>query len=101
MTSTAEDTLKLVPFSNRSAYRNTLIYASDGRDTVLGGLYATDDMANKNLYSMVRIICVFTGKFYLEDESRELVESNDYDIKSGKYYIFTNGKSTLFFGHRL
>jgi len=77
---------------DRSPWRNTLIYASDKRDTVLGGLYAAEGTTSANLYSMVEIFCFFTGTFELHDDRGQLVARDGQQLQPGNYYIVTNGR---------
>ena len=101
MGSTVRDTYELIPSTTRSAWRNTYIYASNDPDTVLGGLYVTVNMSNKNLYRIVEILCSLVDRtFHLEDEGKEKVARDESGAKPGKYYIAAQGKSTLFNGHQ-
>ncbi|PUU75870.1 hypothetical protein B9Z19DRAFT_1151983 [Tuber borchii] len=85
----------LASSSNRLAYRNTYIYNAEDRETALGGLYATGELTYSNLYSLVRIICVFDSKFHLEDETGTVMRCDQYEITPGKYYIVTTGTLRL------
>lgn len=86
-----------MPPVDRSAWRNTYIYASGNRDTVLGGLYAAEGITKANLYSMLEIFCCFTDTFELQDDREQLVERDRQPLQPGNYYIVTNGKSLLCF----
>lgn len=101
MASTDENKLLCKLPLNRSAWRNTHIYASDDRDTVLGGLWVAESITNTYLYSMVEIFCIFTDTFDLQDDSGRLVERDKQPLRPGNYYIITNGRSPPCFGHRL
>ena len=80
-----------MPPADRSAWRNTHIYASRNRDTVIGGLWAAEDITNANLYSMLEIICSFSEPFDLHNESEQLVERDLQPLQPGSYYIVTKG----------
>ncbi|PUU75871.1 hypothetical protein B9Z19DRAFT_1089387 [Tuber borchii] len=94
MTSTDENRLLIRPV-NRSAWRNTHIYASDDRDTALGGLWVAEGITNTYLYSMVEIFCIFTDTFGLQDDSGRLVGRDEQPLRPGNYYIITNGSITI------
>ncbi|RPB04293.1 hypothetical protein L873DRAFT_1833304 [Choiromyces venosus 120613-1] len=81
--------------ADRSAWRNTFIYDSNNRDTVLGGLWATPGITNTNLYSMLEIFCLFSNTFELHDEDGQLVEKDEAQLQPGNYYIVTKGTITL------
>jgi hypothetical protein len=81
--------------ADRSAWRNTFIYDSNNRDTVLGGLWATPGITNANLYSMLEIFCLFSNPFELRDEDGRLVEKDEAQLQAGNYYIGTEGTITL------
>jgi len=70
MSVTDEDSLPTTPPTDRLAWRDTHIYASDSRDTMLGGLWASEGITNANLYSMLEIICFFTDTFHLYDDRK-------------------------------
>ena len=93
MSTTDQEGQLNMPPSNRSAWRDTTIYASDNRDKVLGGLCATEGITNDNLYSMIEIFCFFTDTFTLHNDNGELVERDGQKLKPGNYYIATNGNS--------
>jgi len=100
MTSADQDMFECAPPINRLAFRNLFIYDSNHRDTALGGLWVAEGITNTNLYSMVEIICIFTDTFVLEDENQRLVEKDEQPLQPGNYYIASDGKSPLRFGHR-
>ncbi|KAG0642776.1 hypothetical protein HOY80DRAFT_948802 [Tuber brumale] len=81
--------------TNRSAWHDTHIYASNDRDTVLGGLRVAPGITNANLYSMVGIFCTITDTFDLQDGSQRLVERDEEQLRPGNYYIFTKGSITV------
>ncbi|RPA95700.1 hypothetical protein L873DRAFT_1696889 [Choiromyces venosus 120613-1] len=83
--------MSIINPSDRSAWRDTFIYASDDRDTELGGLYVTEGMTNANLYSMVEIFCIISDAFDLQDDREQLVERDEGSLRAGNYYIVTNG----------
>jgi len=91
MASTDQDKASFIQPTNRSAWHDTHIYASNDRDTVLGGLWVAPGITNANLYSMVDIICTFTASFHLQDSSQQLVEKDEQPLRPGNYYIVTNG----------
>ncbi|KAG0134055.1 hypothetical protein HOY82DRAFT_638869 [Tuber indicum] len=80
-----------MPTINRSAWRNAFIYASDNRDTIIGGLWVAEGITNANLYSMIGIFCSFSDTFDLHDESERLVERDLQQLQPGNYYIVTDG----------
>ncbi|KAG0642777.1 hypothetical protein HOY80DRAFT_1035529 [Tuber brumale] len=94
MTSTAQGPPQLTPGRIRSAWRDTFIYSSDDRNTVLGGLLASEGMSNRDLYSIVEIICIFTDTFHIQDD-RGLVENDAYALTPRDYYIVTDGSITV------
>ncbi|KAG0124741.1 hypothetical protein HOY82DRAFT_633685 [Tuber indicum] len=63
---------------DRSAMRNTFVYASDNRDTLLGGLCATPGITPSNFHSMLEIICVFSDTFELRDNN-----GHSYSLRTG------------------
>ncbi|RPA88923.1 hypothetical protein L873DRAFT_1724027 [Choiromyces venosus 120613-1] len=81
--------------ADRSAWRNTFIYDSNNRDTVLGGLWATPGITNTNLYSMLEIFCLFSNTFEQHDEDGQLVEKDEAQLLAGNYYIVTKGTIIL------
>ena len=83
-----------MPF-DRSEDRDVHIYdAKDPTQTIIGGLHLTNGITNTLFYSMIEIILVFEGTFFLQDENEVLVERDDHPLQPGKYYV--NGKFTLF-----
>jgi hypothetical protein len=84
-----------MPSADRSEWRNTFIYASNNRDTVLGGLWATPGITNRNLYAMLDIFCLFSNPFELHDEDGRLVEMDEAQLQPGNYYIVTQGDVIL------
>ena len=84
--------LKMTLF-DRSAWRDTTIYASAHRDKVLGGLWATEGITNANLYCMIEIFCFFTDTFTLHNNNGQLVERDGQKLQPGDYYVATNGSS--------
>jgi len=81
--------------ADRSAWRNTFIYTSNDRDTVLGGLWATPGITNRNLYAMLEIFCLFRDTFELHDKDGQLVEKDEAQLQPGNYYIVTQGTIIL------
>jgi len=82
---------------NRAYGRDTFIYDSNHRDTLLGGLRIAEGTTNTKLYYMVEIICVFTGTFDLHDDNEQLVKRDEKAIQPGNYFIVSNGRSLLRF----
>ncbi|KAG0133617.1 hypothetical protein HOY82DRAFT_590704 [Tuber indicum] len=80
---------------DRSAWRDTYIYSSDNRASVIGGLWTAPGITNANLYSMVEIFCIFTNSFVLHDDSEQLVERDGQQLQPGKYYIVTKGSVSV------
>ena len=86
------------PIDNNRAYgRDTFIYDSNRRDTLLGGLWIAEGTTNASLYYMVEIICVFTGTFDLRDNNEQLVKRDEEPLRPGNYFIVSNGRSLLRF----
>ncbi|KAG0643361.1 hypothetical protein HOY80DRAFT_946492 [Tuber brumale] len=85
-----EDSLPTTAPTDRLAWRDTHIYASDSRDTLLGGLWASEGITNANLYSMLEIICFFTHAFHLYDDRKQLVGKDGQQLRPGNYFVVTN-----------
>ena len=83
--------------NNRAGGRDTFIYDSNHRDTLLGGLWVAEGITNANLYCMVDIICIFTDTFYIHDNNEQLVERDEKPLQPRNYFIVSNGKSLLRF----
>ena len=81
-----------MPAVDRSSWRDTFIYASDNRTTIIGGLWAAGGVTNANLYSMIGIFCLFSDTFDLYNESERLVERVLQQLPPGNYYIVTDGR---------
>ncbi|PUU80412.1 HNH endonuclease-domain-containing protein [Tuber borchii] len=75
---------------NRAGGRDTFIYDSNHRDTLLGGLWIAEGTTNANLYCMVEIICNFTDTFDLRDNNEQLVIRDEKPLQPGNYFIVTN-----------
>jgi hypothetical protein len=75
--------------TNRSAGRNVHICDINDPTTVLGGLILTNGVTNANFYSMVEILFIFTGTFFLRDEDDTKIERDDDPLQPGKYCIVT------------
>jgi len=96
MTPLTCDNQPMIPPVDRSAIRDTLFYASDDRDTQLGGLYTSPGITNDNFHSMLEIVCQFSDTFELRDDNGQFVARDDEQLLPGNYYIVTNGRSLLF-----
>jgi len=90
-----QDSQSDILLAGRSTVRDTFFYASDDRDTQLGGLYTSPGITNDNLYSMVEIVCQFSDTFELHDDNGQFVTRDDEQLRPGNYYIVTNGRSLL------
>ena len=77
---------------NRSGGRDVHIYDSNDPDTVLGGLVLTPGITNANLYSMTEVFIIFTTTFFLRDEDKTKIERDNQPLRSGKYYIVSDGR---------
>ena len=76
----------------RSAWWNVHIYNADDTDTVLGGLFVDKGTTNANFYSMVEILVIFSGTFFLRDEGDTQIEKDNHLLQPGKYYIVATGR---------
>jgi len=85
---------------DRSAWRDTFIYASGNRATIIGGLWASEGITNSNLYSMIGIFCSFGDTFDLYNEGERLVKRDLQQLQPGNYYIVTDGRFFLRFDNR-
>ncbi|KAG0638143.1 hypothetical protein HOY80DRAFT_1048638 [Tuber brumale] len=65
MSVTGEDSQSDTLPADRSAWRDTYIYASDNCTPILGGLLASEGITNTNLYSVLEIFCFFTDTYAL------------------------------------
>ncbi|PUU80410.1 HNH endonuclease-domain-containing protein [Tuber borchii] len=81
--------------NNRADGRDTFIYDSNHRDTLLGGLWVAEGITNANLYCMVDIICLFDDTFHIYDNNEKLVERDEKPLQPGNYFIVYNGSITL------
>ncbi|KAF2183590.1 hypothetical protein K469DRAFT_667810 [Zopfia rhizophila CBS 207.26] len=72
---------------DRSGGRNVHIYDSGDPTTVLGGLILANGVTNANFHSMMEILFVFTGTFFLQDEGSTKIEKDDHPLQPGKYFI--------------
>ncbi|KAG0634204.1 hypothetical protein HOY80DRAFT_1012578 [Tuber brumale] len=84
-----------MPSLDRSAWRDTYIYTSRNRGTVIGGLWVAEGITNANLYSMLEIFCSFSDTFDLQNESEQLVGRDQQPLQPGNYYIVTNGSVVI------
>ncbi|KAF8464668.1 hypothetical protein BDZ91DRAFT_729597 [Kalaharituber pfeilii] len=84
-----------MPTATRSAGRDVHIYNVDDPATVLGGLILTNGVTNANFYSVVEIIVLFDQDYFLRDEGGTTVQRDDHPLRSGNYYIHTNGSVTV------
>ncbi|KAG0638812.1 hypothetical protein HOY80DRAFT_905765 [Tuber brumale] len=91
MSVTGEDSQSDTLPADRSAWRDTYIYACDNRAPILGGLLASEGITNANLYSMLEIFCFFTDTYSLSDGHEQLVERDGQQLQPGNYYIVSNG----------
>jgi hypothetical protein len=81
-----------MPPVDRSEGRNVHIYDANHPTTVLGGLILTNGVTNANLYSMVEIIVIFNGPFFLRNDGDVEITKNNHPLQPGKYYIVATGK---------
>ena len=58
---------------------------------MLGGLFVDKGITNANFYSMVEILVIFSGTFFLQDEGDTQIEKDNYPLQPGKYYIVAAG----------
>jgi hypothetical protein len=79
------------PPPNRSRGWNVHIYDAKDTTTMLGGLFVDKGITNANFYSMVEILVMFSGTFFLRDEGHAQIEKDDHPLRPGKYYIIATG----------
>jgi hypothetical protein len=96
-TSTTSTFPVTMPPINRSGGRNVHIYDVNEPDVVLGGLILFGGITNANLYFMVEIIIIFTGPFFLQDETGTKIEKNGRLLLPGNYYVVATGEFYYFF----
>lgn len=86
-----------MPSANRSFGRNVFIYNANDPETVLGGLVLTNGVTNANFYSMVEVLFIVSGDYFLRlgDESGVVVQRDDGPLQLGNYYICTSGTFLL------
>lgn len=58
---------------------------------VFGGITLTNGVTNTNFYSMVEIVFIFDGDYFLHDKSGAAVQKDSHPLQHGNYYIVTNG----------
>jgi len=75
----------------RSGGRNVRLYGANDPTTELGGLCLTKAITNACVYSMVEIIIILEGEFFLRDEGGTMVEKDNYPLQPGRYYIVATG----------
>ncbi|KIW86275.1 hypothetical protein Z517_01670 [Fonsecaea pedrosoi CBS 271.37] len=85
-TSSPQNTM---PTRDRSAGRNVHIYDLNDPTTVIGGLLLLPGVTNANFYTMIEIIIIFEGPFFLQNENETKIEKDDYPLQPGNYYIIT------------
>lgn len=88
-----------MPHLDHRQWHNIYIYDSENHDRKLGGLWAGESFTNAYLYSMVETICLFTDTFTLNNATGKLVRRDGQNLQTGKYYVVTDGKSLVCFGH--
>ncbi|KAF2194976.1 hypothetical protein K469DRAFT_545534 [Zopfia rhizophila CBS 207.26] len=76
-----------MPPIDRSRGRNVHIYDANDPATVLGGLILAKGVTNTNFYSMVEMLFIFTGTFFLRDEGNTKIEKDDRPLQPGEYSI--------------
>ncbi|KAG0638154.1 hypothetical protein HOY80DRAFT_888383 [Tuber brumale] len=84
-----------MPTIDRSGWRNTFIYTSDNRGTIIGGLWTAEGITNANFYSVIGIFCSFSDTFDLHNGSERLIERDSQQLQPGNYYIVTDGSITI------
>ncbi|KAG0133620.1 hypothetical protein HOY82DRAFT_482623 [Tuber indicum] len=84
-----------MPPRTLSVWRNTHIYSSNDRSTVLGGLRAGYSTTNASLYFMLEIFCTFSDTYVLQDDREQPVERDRAQLEPGNYYFVTNGPITV------
>ena len=89
--STASGHPSTIPPRLRSIFWNVYIYDANDTATVLGGLFVDKGITNANFYSMVEILVIFSGTFFLQDEGDTQIEKDNYPLQPGKYYIVAAG----------
>ncbi|OAL37677.1 hypothetical protein AYO20_03184 [Fonsecaea nubica] len=91
-TSSPQNTM---PTRDRSAGRNVHIYDLNNPTTVIGGLLLLPGVTNANFYTMIEIIIIFEGPFFLQNENETTIERDDHPLQPGKYYIVTTSSFQL------
>jgi hypothetical protein len=86
-----------MPPIDRSGGRNVHIYDINKPKVVLGGLILLGGITNANLYFMMEIFIIFTGLFFLQDETGTRIEKNGRPLLPGNYYVVATGKFYYFF----
>jgi hypothetical protein len=86
-----------MPPINRSRGRNVHIYDVKKPKVVLGGLILFSGVTNANLYFMAEIFIIFTGPFFIQDETGTRIGKNDRPLLPGNYYVVATGEFYCFF----
>ncbi|KAI9879850.1 MAG: hypothetical protein M1830_006873 [Pleopsidium flavum] len=84
-----------MPAVNRSAGRNVHLYKANDLTEVRGGLVLTNGITNSNFYSMVEILFIFTGTFFLQDERNAPIPRDSNPLQPGNYYIVTTDSFSI------
>jgi hypothetical protein len=69
------------------------IFSYDFRDpsTLLGGLVLTPGVTNANFHSMIDIVLVVSGTYFLQNDDGEALQRDTRPLLPGKYYVVADG----------
>ena len=80
----------------------TIIYAATDLINAVKQLKMTFRVTNKNLYTMIELVCVFSRSFYLKDAENRIVQHNEEAVAPGNHFIVRMGRLPCFLvGHWL
>jgi len=79
-----------------------IIYDATDHNNALAQLKTTFRVTNKNLYSMIELVCVFSRSFFLTDTENRVIQADEGALAAGNYFIVTMGRLPCFLvGHCL
>lgn len=77
--------------ANRSVGRDIYIYNAKDPEIIRGGLRLTKGVTNANLYTMIKIFCIFQSSYLLQGEDKTALVRNNDQPRPGKYFIVIEG----------